>query len=131
VRGRKPSATRLKALGGTRPSRLNGSGPPRQPGRPEPPGRYDAPTRARWGELCNALEGMGILSPRYAPALEVYCDAYAVALAAEADVLTRPRAGAGGSTCRRPRRGRGRTSSRTSGSRFWPSGPRGAPVGIE
>jgi P27 family predicted phage terminase small subunit len=72
----------VKILSGTRRDRVNRNEPAHEPGRSEPPARFTGEVLARWNQLCDLLEGTGVLSPAHAPALEVYCAAYGRSLKA-------------------------------------------------
>lgn len=85
-RGPKPKPTKLKLLEGTRPDRVNQNEPTPPAGPPEPPDHLDPIARAEWARMAATLETMGTLTIADAPALAIYCAAYAQWVAAEAKV---------------------------------------------
>ena len=79
VSGRLPRPTKLKILAGEpNKDRINENEPEAPPGRPPMPERFNDSKggKVAWENLLDALEALGILSPVYAHALEVYTDTY-------------------------------------------------------
>lgn len=76
--GRPAKPTALKVLQGN-PGRRpkNAREPKAQRGRPKCPAWLSAKARAAWGELCDLLDSMRVLTISDRKALELLCDAYA------------------------------------------------------
>lgn len=86
TRGRKPKATTVKILEGSRPDRINWNAPGSISGPLEPPDHLDEVARAKWDEIVPKLEAMGVLSQTDSDVVALYCVAYSEWLEARREV---------------------------------------------
>ncbi len=79
--GRKAVPKNLRIARGTNkanPERINQHEPDVPDGRPVPPKWLtNKDALEEWDRICDILEGMGVLSPAYTAALELYCTSFA------------------------------------------------------
>lgn len=85
MRGRKPTPTHLRIVGGNAGKRpINGAEPKPRRERPSAPAHVSDKARETWGYVVGLLDDMGVLTKADAIAIETLCEAYADFLAARA-----------------------------------------------
>ncbi len=91
MRGRKPTPTRLKLIGGNPGKRpVNGREPVPPSGRPTCPAHLSATAKTEWRRLAVSLNQIGLLTQIDRAVLAAYCQAYGRWVEAERKLATTP-----------------------------------------